>query len=175
MKITNQSKIEIVKLTSADWLEYKALRLRALKEDPQAFGASYQTNLEYPDTEWKRRLENASKGEINWLLFAKKNNKLVGMIGAFIEDGDTDTVSIFSVYVPTEERGKGISNKLMDSILKELLQKPFLKKVKLMVNKDQMAAVGLYKKFGFKETGIQHFKMGNGELADELVMERPLS
>lgn len=167
--------MKIGKLSTLDWQEYKALRLRALKEDPQAFGASYQTNLAYPDTEWKRRLENASKGETNWLLFAKDNDKLVGMIGAFIEDGDIDTATIFSVYVPIEERGKGISNELMDSILKELSQKSILRKVKLMVNKDQTAAVGLYKKFGFRETGIQHFKMGNGEFADELMMEKPLS
>lgn len=175
MKPINQSNIEIVRLTSVDWQEYKALRLRALKEDSQAFGANYQTNLEYPETEWKRRLENASKGKTNWLLFAREKNKLVGMLGAFIEDGDTDTATIFSVYVPVEERGKGISNELMEGILKELSQKSFLKKVKLMVNKDQKVAVGLYKKFGFEEVGMQHFKMGNGRLADELMMERSLS
>jgi ribosomal protein S18 acetylase RimI-like enzyme len=174
MEMANQSKIEIVKLTSSDWQEYRAIRLRSLKEDPQAFGANYQSNFEYPEEEWKRRLENASKGEKNWLLFAKEGDKFVGMIGAFLEDGATDTATIVSVYVPIEERGKGVSNKLMDGILKELSQKDFLKKVKLAVNKDQKSAVSLYKKFEFEEIGVQYFKMGNGELADELMMERQL-
>jgi len=62
----------------------------------------------------------------------------------------------------------------MDGILKELSQKPFLRKVKLVVNKDLIPAVNLYKKFGFTEVGTQKFKMGNNKLTDELVMERQL-
>lgn len=166
--------MEITKLSTEEWQKYKELRLRALKEDPQAFGASYKTNFEYPEKEWKRRLENASKGKTNWLLFAREGIKLAGMIGAFLEDGVTDTATIYFVYVPIEEREKGISNKLMDGILKELSQKPFLRKVKLVVNKDLIPAVNLYKKFGFTEVGTQKFKMGNNKLTDELVMERQL-
>ena len=163
--------MEIGKLQIKDWQEYRDLRLRALKEDPQAFGASYAENAKHSEEEWKRRLDNAIKGEANWLLFAKENDKLVGMIGAFIEKGATDTATIIAMYVPIEERGKGISKKLMEGILNELSKKPFLKKVKLMVNKDQIVAVNLYKNFGFKEVGKLHFKMGNGQPAEELVME----
>jgi predicted GNAT family N-acyltransferase len=167
--------MEIVKLSVGNWQEYKDLRLRALREDSQAFGANYEINYKYPEEEWKRRLNNASKGETNWLLFAKENDKLVGMIGAFLEDKAIDVATIISVYVPSEERGKGISNNLMKSILKELTRNSFLKKVKLTVNKNQISAVNLYKKFGFEEVGTQQFKMGNGELVDELIMERKLT
>lgn len=166
--------MEIIKLSIEDWQEYKKLRLRALKEDPQAFGASYKKNVKYPVKEWKRRLENALRGESNWLLFAKENDKLIGMIGAFIEEGSNDTATIIAMYVPKEERGKGISKKLIDGILNELSQKSFLKKARLMVNKNQIPAVDLYQKFGFREVGKLKFKMGDGKLAEELVMERDL-
>lgn len=85
-----------------------------------------------------------------------------------------DNATIYSVYVPKEERGKGIANKLMENLLTELSQKTFLKKVKLTVNTNQTSAVELYKKFGFQEIGTQQFKMGDGNLADELIMERQL-
>jgi len=166
--------MEIVKLSAEDWEEYKTLRLRALKEDPQAFGTTYQKNIAYPKAEWQRRLASVAKGETNWLLFARENNKLVGMIGAFIEEDVEGTATIFGVYVPKEERGRGISIKLMEEILKELSKKSIFKKVKLMVSKNQLPAIGLYKKFGFKQVGIEHFKMGDGNIAEELVMERPL-
>ena len=97
------------------------------------------------------------------------------MIGAFMEDGDKDIATIVSVYVPVEKRKQGISGKLMESILIELSGKSYLKKVKLAVNKEQIPAVNLYKKFGFTVTGKQNFKMGNGESAEELVMEKELS
>ena len=166
--------MEITKLTGTEWQEYRNLRLRALKEDPQAFGTNYKTSLEYTEEEWKRRLDNASKGETNWLLFAKDNDKLVGMVGAYLEKEVKDTATIISVYVPNEERGKGISKKLMEHLLNELSHKTFLKKVKLTVNKNQASAVGLYKKFGFLETGTQRFKMGDGKFATESIMEREL-
>jgi ribosomal protein S18 acetylase RimI-like enzyme len=166
--------MEIVKLPVESWQEYKALRLRALKEDPQAFGASYQKNVEYPDEEWKRRLVNGLGGDRNWLLFARENGKLVGMIGAFMEEDSEDTATIISVYVPKEDRGKGISAILMQGMLKELSAKPNLKKVNLTVNKDMIPAVGLYNKFDFIEVGIQPYKMGDGNTVDELMMERRL-
>lgn len=167
--------MEIIKLAIEDWQEYKKLRLRALKEDPHAFGSSYSDIVNDPEKEWKRRLENALKGETNWLLFAKENDRLVGMIGAFMEEGATDAVTIIAMYVPREERGKGISKMLMEGILNELSQKSFIKKVKLMVNKIQTPAVNLYKKFGFSEVGKLNFRLGDGKLADELVMEKNLS
>jgi hypothetical protein len=76
--------MDIIILSPDAWLSYKQLLLRALKEDPQAFGVNYQTNLAYPDEEWHRRLVSASKGESDWLLFARENSKLVGMISAYL-------------------------------------------------------------------------------------------
>jgi ribosomal protein S18 acetylase RimI-like enzyme len=165
---------KIIKLPLGRWEEYRNLRLRALKEDPQAFGASYEDNLKNPPSEWQRRLENAMEANGNWLFFAEEKGKLVGMIGAFIEKGVTDTATVIAVFVPNEERGKGVGNILMQTLLTELKEKPDLKKAKLMVNEKQTEAVGLYKKFGFIEIGKENFKMGNGELATELVMEKYL-
>jgi ribosomal protein S18 acetylase RimI-like enzyme len=167
--------MEIVKLPIIDWEKYRALRLRALKEDPQAFGSSYANNVNSPPEEWKRRLKKAQEGNSgSYLLFARAQDKLVGMIGAFMEKDATDTATIIAMYVPKEERGKGISKKLMHTLLVELAQKPHLKTAKLMVNKNQLPAFNLYKNFGFEEVGKEHFKMGDGNYAEELVMEKSL-
>lgn len=166
--------IKVIKLPVERWEEYRNLRLRALKEDPQAFGASYEDNLNNPPSEWQRRLINAIEGKTNWLFFAEENGKLTGMIGAYIEKDVTDVATVIAVFVPKEERGKGVGSVLMETLLAELKKNPVLKKARLMVNKNQTEAVGLYKKFGFEEVGKENFKMGNGELATEIVMERPV-
>ncbi len=164
--------MEIIKLPVSRWQQYKEVRLRALKEDPQAFGASYDDNAKYTEEEWRRRLINAENSDRNWLYFAEENKTLKGMIGAYMEKESKDTATVISVYVPLEERGRGISKLLMQKLLDELSSKQYLKKVALTVNKDQIAAVNLYKKFGFVVKGQQNFKMGNGKDAIEYVMEK---
>ncbi|KAH8422422.1 GNAT family N-acetyltransferase [Aspergillus melleus] len=37
---------------------YKTLRLRALKEDPEAFGSKYEDELKFPREKWQARIEN---------------------------------------------------------------------------------------------------------------------
>ena len=39
---------------------YRALRLRALKEEPQAFGSKYADELQFPHQRWQARIQNPS-------------------------------------------------------------------------------------------------------------------
>ena len=98
--------IEIVKLTVNDWQEYKKIRLDALQNAPQAFGSSYADNREKPDSYWQSRLEDAANGNGSWLLFAKENQQLVGIIGAFIEENEPDTRASFRFLLPVRREGK---------------------------------------------------------------------
>lgn len=41
--------IQVVTLQPSKWQEYKNLRLLALKEEPQAFGSTYEENAKRPD------------------------------------------------------------------------------------------------------------------------------
>jgi ribosomal protein S18 acetylase RimI-like enzyme len=167
--------METIKLPINEWEKYRDLRLRALKEDPQAFGSSYRKSLEYSPMEWQRRLKNAMEEKTDWLVFAKDENKLVGMMGAYIDkEGPSDIATIVSVYVPSEERGKGISKMLMQELLKRISNNENIRKAKLGVNKKQIAAVGLYNSFGFKNVGERKYVMGNGEEVDEYIMERQI-
>ncbi len=166
--------MEIVSLSVEEWRQYRSLRLRALKEDPEAFSSIFEVEASKPDEFWQGRLGDASKGEKSWLLFAREAGKLVGMIGAYIPEGSGDTPTIVSVYVPSEERGKGISRRLMQEMLKTLSSKPDLRKVRLAVNITQIAAVNLYRAFGFQDIGRKPSMTGAGHTVEQLEMERPL-
>jgi ribosomal protein S18 acetylase RimI-like enzyme len=166
--------MDIVRLPIAKWSEYRELRLRALKEDPEAFSSSHANALEQPEQSWKTRLADAERGERSWLLFARRANKLVGMIGAFIEGDSTETVTVVSVYVPREERGHGVSRRLMEEMLRVLSAVPKLTKARLDVNVSQLAAIRVYRRFGFRETGRRPATTGAGEAVEQLVMEREL-
>jgi ribosomal protein S18 acetylase RimI-like enzyme len=166
--------VDIVKLPVEQWRAYRGLRLRALKENPEAFSSSYAASLNQPDEFWERRLAEAADGERAWLLFAMQEDRLVGMIGAFIAEDAPDVGTIVSVYVPIEARRQGISTRLMQAILRLLAAEPALKKVRLSVNITQHAAIELYRRFGFLEIAREPSTTGAGQAVQQLVMEREL-
>jgi ribosomal protein S18 acetylase RimI-like enzyme len=169
------SSVEIVTLPVSAWREYKALRLEALYTEPQAFSTTYASSLAQPDSFWQSRLEAAAQGQSSWLLFAKDGPALVGLIGAFMDAGDPTSADVISVYVTPQARGKGISRLLMSAIL-AAVKKAGAKKARLGVNPQQVSALHLYQNFGFKFVGKEeHALMGNGEYADEYLMEKILS
>ena len=49
---------KVVKLPVSQWKGYKKIRLRALKEESQAFSTSYTQALTYPDQKWQQRLQD---------------------------------------------------------------------------------------------------------------------
>jgi hypothetical protein len=51
---------------------------------------------------------------------------------------------------------------------------PEIKKIKLSVNKDQIPAVNLYKKFGFEVVDTENAQLGDGNFYDEYLMEKSL-
>jgi len=166
--------MDVLKLPVEHWDDYRALRLRALKEDPQAFSSAYADAVALPEEAWKKRLADAWNAERNWLLFARQGVDLIGMIGAYIEDESSGAVTVVSVYVPKENRGAGVASRLMRELLLVLSDVPSLKQARLRVNLTQHAAVQLYRRFGFLRVGLEPSTTGAGQLVQQLLMQREL-
>lgn len=168
-----EDSVEIVSLPVSEWGKYRSLRLAALREEPAAFSATYQDNLARPDSFWQDRLFEAAAGG-NWLLFARCQDRLVGMIGAYPDRADPGVAVIISVYVAREFRGREIGKRLMNTILAELKAGGFRKAV-LSVNAGGTPAVSLYLKSGFTITGKESGRMGDGQVYTAFRMEKKLS
>lgn len=158
--------IQIIKLPPERWNEYKTLRLRALQDDPQAFGSSYAKEVEDSDEIWQEKTNDN-------LFFASDGNNLVGMMGIWqsSEDKKNKTANVFGVYVVPEFRGQGISKMLMQALLDQLKTNPDITKLKLTVNRDQLTAVKLYEGFGFEIKSLEKTMLGDGNYYDEYLME----
>lgn len=164
--------ITIINLPSSRWPEYRRLRLEALQDSPQAFGASYDNDVAYPDEHWIGRLRESGEGKAV-SLFAEREGELVGMIGAFFAAGP-EVATIVAVYVRPQARGQGVGKMLVDAVLDRLRKMPETRKATLMVNVDQAPALALYRSAGFIEAGTERVRLGDGKLYDELIMERLL-
>ena len=70
--------VRIVSLKPQEWQQYKNLRLRALKEEPQAFSSTYEDNIKHSDKYWQEILEGTVNKNAPWFIFAKKGDVVIG-------------------------------------------------------------------------------------------------
>jgi ribosomal protein S18 acetylase RimI-like enzyme len=162
-------------ITDPSWQEYKALRLEALKNEPQAFSSVYEDEANFNDKKWKQRLSGFSDRTNNIMVFAVDGKKLVGMTGVFWGGSEKTKhiATIFGVYVKKEYRGKGIGKLLLENIIKQIDSLKQIKKIKLSVTASQLPALSLYKKMGFELIGKSKNEIKvNGVYYDEYHLEK---
>jgi ribosomal protein S18 acetylase RimI-like enzyme len=168
---TPEPSLEVVNLPSEAWKEYKALRLRALETEPQAFGSSLAEMERSTDDVWQQRLQDVIDGKSH-LLFARLYGKIVGMVGAFQEEEDRHSSSVYihGMYVDHDARSRGIGRMLLSRLLENLADSG-IKRAKLDVSTDQLAAKQLYLSLGFVVTGSNNQTLVDGKQHVELEME----
>jgi ribosomal protein S18 acetylase RimI-like enzyme len=72
---------------------------------------------------------------------------------SFGNDADDESRGhLFSLYVSPESAGKGVGSKLLAEVISALAQVDKAE-ITLWVFKENLTAIGLYRKFGFSETG----------------------
>ena len=114
--------IEYGSIAPNRWEEYRDLWLEALKETPEAFAADYETQSKISDTTWKERLQSVVKEEDAMMVFAKQNNKLIAMIGAYFDDNPKfqHIATIWGAYVKPEFRKQGIATRMANILFDKI-------------------------------------------------------
>jgi ribosomal protein S18 acetylase RimI-like enzyme len=124
----------------------RAIRLRALQQDPDAFGSTYASNVERPMSVWKEQAANLP----TWLAVVDSTD--AGMVRAAPHSGDPETAYLISMWVAPEARGRGAGSALVSELLDWARAADF-ERVVLDVGDENSAAIALYAKHGFKVTG----------------------
>ena len=137
--------IEIVTATVNDFDRLRALRLAALKDTPDAFGAKYEDEVNKPISEWQDRLKNT-----NWC-FVVVDGIDVGLLAVDRAEKDRNSDCwLSSWWIHQDHRGSGIP-KLMLNWLEQLCIEKKWEKIGLGVWPDNLRAISAYKKLGFTE------------------------
>lgn len=165
--------ILIEQITPDNWREYKEIRLKSLQGDPQAFGSTYEAELQFSEEKWKERSTN--KNTIT--LVAKEGKELVGIVGAHWENYEKTKhiAHIWGMFVDKDYRGQGIGKMLMEEIERRAKQRGQTKKIKLEVVVKQEVALEMYKKLGYRLVGKQEKQLRSGDVyMDSYLMEKLL-
>ncbi|WP_347354722.1 GNAT family N-acetyltransferase [Intrasporangium sp.] len=103
------SELTVRILTEDDWEAYRAVRLEALRESPEAFVATHAEESAIEESVWRDRMNRSVR------LVAEQDGRAVGVasIGRAETSGDDDAGEIFALWVTPERRGTGVASALV--------------------------------------------------------------
>lgn len=169
------TEIHVRVLTTEDWQAYKDVRLRALRESPEAFVASAEEEETFSEDGWRERMERSQR------LLAEDDGQVVGV--ASVGTGHRTEIpgagELFGLWVQADRRGSGVARRLLEQAA-VVGRDVGLRQLVYWVGTDNGRAVAFASSFGFRPTDsrrpvrIQGVDEDEAD-AEELMMVYPLS
>jgi len=161
--------IELRVLTPDDWRTWRALRLAALAEAPEAFGSQLADWQGQGDREERWRARLSIPGSYN--VVAVLDGQPAGM-GSGVLEGE-GTAELISMWVCPQARGKGIGDRLIAAV-ERWARQAGMTTLRLSVADDNEPAAALYQRHGLRLTGELGDLMPDG-IRQERIMEKQLA
>ena len=134
-------------LAPDDWETWRAIRLEALAEAPDAFASRLADWEHAPPDRWRARLER--RGSLHLVAF--DGDAAVGMVSGMPGD-DASTAWLLSMYVTASARGRGVGSLLVGAVEQWALERQ-AEQLWLEVVADNHPARRLYERHGWVVVG----------------------
>jgi ribosomal protein S18 acetylase RimI-like enzyme len=157
--------MEVRPLAEADASEYHELRLRALREHPDAFTSSYEEDRLKPLAWASSRLAPSTAAPDDFVLGAFADGRLIGILGMSVEPRAKirHKGHVFGMYVASEYAGRGVGRALMSACLRRARGIPALEQLQLTVTESNVRAKSFYESAGFRSFGMERNAVKIGE------------
>lgn len=169
----NGGAVLVRRLQAREWQAYRAIRLRALADAPEAFGSTLAREEELPDDTWAARVAKSAVSGIDCALVAEENGQLAGLLWAKVDAQDPGRVNLFQMWVAPESRGRGVAAALLDEALGWARARG-TRVVHLGVNAANTGALRLYERAGFEPIGQPYLmREGASHMEQEMRLDLP--
>jgi GNAT superfamily N-acetyltransferase len=132
--------------TAADASDYRALRLEALADSPDAYGTTLDEARGYDDARWVT-LAEGGRSVLAW-----RDGRVVGMAAGAGHERHPGTSWLFAMYVTPAERGRGVAEALVEAIARRARAEGATA-LFLQVTGAMGRARAFYARLGFEPTG----------------------
>jgi ribosomal protein S18 acetylase RimI-like enzyme len=153
--------------------QLRAVRLRALCDSPDAFGAVHSDEARLPGGVWVDRAVRSDRGQEEITLVADDGARLVGMVVGRLAADDPSHAGLFGLWVEPACRGSGIGTSLTEGVV-EWARTRKAERLTLWAVESNGAAIRLCNRAGFNETG-QRKSLGRDPSIVVVEMTRHLS
>jgi len=145
--------MEIRRLGAQDAEIYLTIRLKALRNNPEAFGSSFEEEKDRPVEMYGQRLES----DDSYTYGAFQNNQLVGTVTLIKEKyvKFRHRANIVGMYVAPESRGAGIGRLLLVEAINQAKTIGEIEQLILSVVTTNEPAKKLYTSLGFEVFGTE--------------------
>ena len=145
---------ELRTITAADAAAYQTIRLRALQEHPEAFGADYADECSRSLAAVAERLQDLPE---RFVLGAWQGDHLRGMVAFHQGQGQKirHRGGVGGMYVAPEVRGQGIGKALINELIGRARCLPNLEEIVLAVTVGNHVARAMYMAAGFQPAHLE--------------------
>ena len=160
-------------LTAQDWETFRHIRLRALREHPDAYLGSYQQSAARTERAWMEMLDG--KGKCIFGLF--DGEKIIGLAAIFTSRDDPSCQSgvLAMDYIDPLYRGRRLSRLLYQARIDWAKQHPRFTRLVVCHREGNEASRRANQSFAFKLVGKEEIGWPDGTKASDYVYELDLA
>ena len=125
---------------------FRELRLRALRESPDAFSSEPAVEEAFGSEVWEERGST--------VLVAEACGEWLGMAGWYVDEELPAIANVWGVWVDPRARGRGAGRRLVEAVV-DAARARRLRRLELGVTDRAAAAEALYVQLGFRRTGAE--------------------
>ena len=144
-----------------------ATRVRALTDDPHAFGSTLEDERARTPEAWRRWIES---GTVFLLEPVDHGDDTQGIVAGYFEPDEPGIVNLVSMWVAPVARGTGAADALIEALCGWAGEEG-AREVRLHVVDDNARAIRVYERNGFRPTGRTFVRERDQAL--EIEMARP--
>jgi ribosomal protein S18 acetylase RimI-like enzyme len=135
-----------------EWRLYRDVRLRALRDSPDAFGSTLARESAFSDEEWITRLSVGAASPSSFPMLAEDGDRPIGLAWVRIDPERPTNAAMYSVWVDPDYRRRGVGRMLLDAAI-EWARAAGAERLVLSVALGPGSALAFYESAGFTEIG----------------------
>jgi GNAT superfamily N-acetyltransferase len=155
--------VQVVRAEAGDWERIREIRLRSLREDPEAFGSTLEREEGQHEEQW-RAFAAGWDGAIRQVVFAAadEGGRWIGIAMGVVWAGDPSLANLIAMWVDAPARGRGVGEQLVERVAAWALDVG-ADRLELCVTERNAPASRLYARAGFVPTGLRdELRPGSG-------------